>query len=161
MTVAVGLAILMAATRFHDVQFVMPFIVVPLVVAALAWGFSTWAKILAAVTGLVLLALNGPYLLPTLAHPDIFFEFMTATAYLAGAAMAVGGGVAASLRRRDLRLEATLGERRIGRATLAALLLLAVVSAVASLASRATVDASSSRRDRGHTAGLRLRRDQL
>lgn len=142
LTVAASLLILMAATGFHDIGFVLPFIVVPLVVAVLAWRFGTWAKILAALIGLVLFALNGPYLLPTLAHPDIFFEFMTAAAYLTGAAMAVGGGVAASVKRRDVRGEASPGERWIRRVTLAALFLLAIVSAVASLASRTTANAS-------------------
>lgn len=140
LTVVVGLLVLMAATGFHDAGFVLPFIVVPLLVAALAWRFGTWAKILAAVTGLVLFALNAPFLLPTLASPDIFFEFMTAALYLTGAAMAVAGGVAASLKRRDLRREATMGERRIRRVALAALVLLGIVSAVASLASRTTVN---------------------
>ncbi len=141
LTVAVSLFILMAATRFAVLD-LLPFIAIPPVVAALAWRFGTWAKILAAVTGVVLFALNAPFLLPTLTHPEIFFEFMTAVAYLSGAAMAAAGGIAATWKRHDLRREATRGERRVRTVALGALILLGIVSAVASLASRTTVDAS-------------------
>ncbi|MDP8931820.1 MAG: cupredoxin domain-containing protein, partial [Actinomycetota bacterium] len=141
LTVAVGLLVLLAASGYTGLP-LLPFIVVPLVVAALAWRFGTWAKILAAVIGLVLLVLGVQlgFLLPAFAHPDVFFEFMPAIAYLTGAAMAAAGGVTASWKRRDLRPDAARGERWVLTVTLAALILLGIVSAVASLASRTTVD---------------------
>ncbi|MFN2557529.1 MAG: cupredoxin domain-containing protein [Nitriliruptorales bacterium] len=142
LTMATGLLVVLIGSRFEAVGFVAPFMAVVLLVTALAWRFGTWAKILAATVGLALLAMNAPFLVPSLGYPSVFFEFVPAVMFIVGSLTAAAGGVAAVAKRRDRRAEASVGERRFTRAILGVLAVLAVISGVLALTVRTTVSAA-------------------
>lgn len=129
-----------ASTGFDPEEFVFigPFMVIPAIVAGLAWRFGTWSKVLAAVIGLAMFVMNAPFLLPAMARPQVFFDFTPGSAYIIGSLLAFGGGVAAVAKRKDVRTGATPLERRIEVSTVALVVVLALVSGVLALTSRST-----------------------
>lgn len=142
LTMATGLLIVLIGSRFAAIGFVAPFVAVVLLAAALAWRFGTWAKVLAAIIGLALLVMNAPFIIPSLAYPSVFFEFVPAVMVIVGSLTVAIGGVAAVIKRKDQRTAASAGERRITRGTVAVLAVVAVVSGVLALTSRTTVAAA-------------------
>lgn len=142
LTMAVGLLVVLVGSRFAAIGFIGPFLAVVLLAAALAWRFGTWAKIVAAIVGLALLAMNAPFIIPSLRYPSAFFDFVPAVMFLAGSLTAAAGGVAAAVKRNDQRTVASVGERRIARAMAVILAVLAVTSGVLALVTRTTVAAA-------------------
>lgn len=142
--VTVSLSIVWAAVGFDPeaLVFIGPFIVLPAVIAGLAWRFGTWSKVLAAVMGLALLGLNSPFIVPVLGRPHVFFDFVPTVGAVVGALLALIGGTAAVIKRRDLRTEASTGERRVQLSSLAVIALLAVVSGLLGATSRTTATAA-------------------
>lgn len=132
-----------ASTGFDPeaIVFIGPFMVVPAIVALLAWRFGTWSKVLAAVVGLLMFVMNAPFLVPAMGRPQVFFDFAPGAAYLIGSVLAFGGGVAAVVKRKDLRTGATSTERRIEVAVIAMIAALAVASGILALTSRTTATA--------------------
>lgn len=108
-----------------------PPIVLSLLGAGLAWRFGIWAKVLGVIFGLALLGLFGPFLIGGLTTINSVLDFVPALLAIVGALIAVFAGIAAIVRRADLRVAATATERRIQTVGMAVLLVLAVVSGVA------------------------------
>lgn len=142
LTMAAGLLIVLIGSRFAAIGFVAPFVAVLLLAAALAWRFGAWTKVVAAVIGLALLAMNAPFIIPSLGYPSVFFEFVPAVMFIMGSVTVTVGGVAAVIKRRDQRTSASAGERRITRAMVAILAGLGIVSGVLALVTRTTVAAA-------------------
>lgn len=144
LAVVVALVGFWASTGFSpdELAFIAPFMIAPAIVALLAWRFGTWAKVLTAVIGLALLVMNAPFLLPAMARPQVFVDFTAGATYLLGAAIALAGGVAAVVKRADLRTVAAPTERRIEIGATALIVLLAVVSGVLALTTRTTATAA-------------------
>lgn len=153
LTMAVGLLIVLIGSRFSAIGFIGPFMLVVLVAAALAWRFGTWAKVVAAVIALALLAMNAPFIIPSLRYPSAFFDFIPAVMFLVGTLTAAAGGVAAVVKRKDQRGAASAGERRIARAMVVVLAVLAAVSGALALTTRTTVAGA----DRAGSTAVNLR----
>ncbi|MDP8961691.1 MAG: hypothetical protein M3N32_08780 [Actinomycetota bacterium] len=139
LTMAVGLLIVLIASRFAAIGFIGPFMAVVLLAAALAWRFGAWAKVVAAIIALALLAMNAPFIIPSLVYPSAFFDFIPGVMFLAGSLTAAAGGVAAVVKRKDQRTAASAGERRFTRVMVVILAVLAGTSAVLALTTRTTV----------------------
>ncbi len=139
LTVAVGLLIVLVGSGFSAIGFIGPFLLVVLLAAALAWRFGTWAKVVAAIIGLALLAMNAPFIIPSLRYPSAFFDFIPSLMFLVGTPTAAAGGVAAAVKRKDQRPSASAGERRIAGAIVVILAVLTVISGVLALTTRTTV----------------------
>src|SRR5262249_15028331 len=75
--------------------FVAVVLVIGLVVAALTYRFGTWASIVAAVFGALLLLLLAPFAPSALGHPQSFFDFSATLLMVVGLLMAVVAAVAA------------------------------------------------------------------
>lgn len=144
LTAVVAIVGFWASTGFNpeELVFIGPFMVIPAIVAALAWRFGTWSKVVAAVIGLLMFVMNAPFLLPAMGRPQVFFDFTPGSAYLIGSLLAFSGGVAAVVKRKDVRTEATGRERRIELATLAIIAVLATVSGFLALTSKTTATAA-------------------
>lgn len=142
LTMATGLLIVLIGSRFAAIGFVAPFVGILLLTALLSWRFGTWAKVVATILGLALLAMNAPHIIPSLGYPSVFFEFVPAVTFIAGSLIAIAGGIAATVKRNDQRATASSGERRIAAVTLAVLLVLAVASGLLALTTRTTVAAA-------------------
>lgn len=150
-TAILGLAVVVvalfgfwASTGFNpeEFAFIAPFMIIPAVVAVLAWRFGTWSKVLTAVIGLALFVMNAPFLIPAMSRPQVFIDFTAGGAYLIGALVALAGAAAAVVKRGDLRTEATVAERRIRLATIALIVIMGLVSGVLALTGRTSATAS-------------------
>lgn len=110
--------------------------------AFLVWRFGTWAKALAIAIAL-LAGFGGFWLAFGLAYPASFGDFIPAVLFITGMLLAVGGSVAAIVKRNDLRVEATPREQRIVTGAVAVVALAAIASAGLWMVSRAAVDATA------------------
>lgn len=145
--VAAGPAVMLTAGLIagmplgEDGLFFGTLIVVPLVAAALAWRFGTWAK----VVGILASAVAGFALFWTvfgLGHPGSFADFVPGVLVPLGVVLAVGGGIAAIVAGRRGRLAGTGStERRIAAVAMAIVALAVVGSAITMTLSRSTVAA--------------------
>lgn len=115
--------------------------VVALVGAAVVWKFRTAGKAVGIVLALV--PLVGMFWVAfSLAAPGAFAEFTGAAMFLVGGLSALGFSIAGLVRRRELVQEASHGEVRAMRIMVALVALAAVSSAVVTLTSRTSVEAS-------------------
>ena len=125
--------------------FIALFLVIGLVVAALTYRFGTWASIVAAVFGGLLLILLAPFAPTALGHPQSFFDFSATLLMVVGLLMALAGAVAAIVQRRAARPRS--GANGFDRAMLLAVFglvgLLLLFSAAMSVAGRTTVAAEA------------------
>jgi plastocyanin len=142
---ACGLAasVALGAEGLGALPFLAPFIAIPLVGAGLAWRFGVWAKVVGVVLGGLLLFQVAPAVGEVITHPNSFFDFVPILTFTLGALLAVGGGVAAIVRRADQRLVATALERAIRWGVIAAIGLMIVGSGVATVAGKTAVDAGA------------------
>src|SRR5690349_11340894 len=72
--VALAGALLMGDTG--SASFILPFVVLPALIAGLVWRFGAWALVLAAILALLPLALIGPTVPFALSHPESFGDFV-------------------------------------------------------------------------------------
>lgn len=142
LTIVVGFLFPIITSKFEAIVFLGPFMAIALLMAALAWRFGTWAKILATVVAILMLLANAPFMAEAVAHPSVFFDFVPSMLIIAGAVIAAAGGVAAVVRRADPRTQASDGERTIRRASIALVILVAAISAALSIAGRTTLSAA-------------------
>lgn len=136
---AAGPAMVIAADP-EATPFVLPFLLAPLVGAALAWLFRTWSKVLAVALGAGLLAstLGGPAG-EGLAYPGSFFDFVPGVMFAVGGTTAIVGGVLALLGRRQPRPWIAGRERAGALVALAFLGVVAVFSAIVTAAGGSTL----------------------
>ncbi|CAN5794505.1 hypothetical protein BH23ACT10_BH23ACT10_40620 [soil metagenome] len=83
--------------------FVLPFLLLALVGAALAWFFGTWSKVLAIVLGILLTVAVVTDPAAGLGHFNSFFDFFPSVMIFVGGLTAVVGGVLAVAARRQPR----------------------------------------------------------
>lgn len=140
---ALAATVVLGAEGLGAIAFMGPFIAIPLVGAGLVWRFGTWAKVVGIVLGGFLLSQVVPALPEAIGHPNSFFDFVPLVMFTTGALLAVGGGIAAVVKRSDLRAEATPLERNIRWALIAIIGLLVVGSGAATMLGRTTVDAAA------------------
>lgn len=120
--------------------FVLPFLLLPLIGAGLAWFFRTWSKVLAVVLGLVLVAstLGGPAG-AGLAYPGSFFDFVPGVLFAVGGLTAIAGGVLAIAGRRQPR-PWVAGREKAGALTVLGIVgIVAVFSAIVTAAGGTTL----------------------
>jgi plastocyanin len=127
----------------EDVPFFGIIATVALVGAFLVARFGTWAKIV----GIIIALLVGLALFWTafgLFSPTSFFDFVPGVLVLPGVLIAIVSCIAAMVARRrgHLTTAADGGERRALRIVLAVVVILAVLSGIATAATRSTVDES-------------------
>lgn len=117
---------------------------VPLLGAALVWRFGTWAKVVGMLAGALVL-LGMFWTVFGLAHPAAFADFVPGVMVPLGAAVTVGGGVAAirAARSGTLTASSTATERRVSALVLGIVALALVASAVASVLGRTTAEAGA------------------
>lgn len=139
LTAAVGPVIIIAADPAAT-PFVLPFLILPLVAAALAWAFGAWSKILGGLVGLALLAstVAGPAGWG-LRHPTSFFDFLPAVLFAVGGLVAVVGAVLALTGRGSARPWVEGRERGLALTALGAIGVAAAVSAVVTLTGGTTL----------------------
>ena len=88
--------------ELDDIVFVVIFAVPAVVVAGLAFRFGKCLALVAGVWALLNLLLNGPFILPSLAHVNSFFDFGLGVPIVVALVVAtVAGGVAFVQHRRD------------------------------------------------------------
>lgn len=128
----------------EDVGFFAVTSLVPLVGAFLAWRFTGWGKIAGAVV-CVLAAMALFWTAFGLAAPNSFFDFVPGLLVVPFAIVGLVSGIAAfrAHRRGDYVPVAGGGERRGQRLAIGIVAVLAIVSAVATITSRETVDDTS------------------
>jgi plastocyanin len=116
-----------------------------LILTGLVWRFGAWALALTAVLMLLNLAMSGPFMIEGFRFPDSFFDFAIALFSVSGNLLALGGAVVALVARRRgaVRGVPTPGERTAAGALVAALVALAAVSGVLTLANRESVSAEA------------------
>jgi hypothetical protein len=130
---------LVLTTVPDEAGFIVPPTVVIVVVTVLAWRFdATWVRVLGAVAP-VAFGLMMFWVAFGLAHPGSFFDFVPAVTFLLGTLLALGGNIAAIVRRRDLSARSTI-ERRIQGLTVAFVAAAVVVSGTLAIMGRETVD---------------------
>lgn len=134
LAVAAAGPVLVIAADPAATPFVLPFLLLPLVGAVLAWFFGTWSKVVAVVLGIVLVGstLGGPAG-EGLAYPGSFFDFLPGVMFAVGGLTAVAGGVLALVGRRQPRPWIA------GRERMAALVAAGVVGGFAVLSAVLTV----------------------
>lgn len=141
--VAAALLLFLIAALFWGLEgglFFLPIFVVIGVTAFLVWRFGTWAKIVGAIIAL----LAGFMLFWTafgLFSPSSFFDFVPGALVLPGALIALTSCIASIVakRRGHYTTGAERGERRAIRVATAIAGVLALVSALVTIASRSTV----------------------
>ncbi len=84
----------------EDIVFVVIFAVPAVVVAGLAFRFGKWLALVAGVWALLNLVLNGPFILPSLAHVNSFFDFGLALAVIVALIIATVAGAVAFVQHR-------------------------------------------------------------
>lgn len=125
-----------------ETMFLVVGAVVPLILAAVVWRFGTVAKVVAAVVAF--LALGAMFWVAfSLGVPNAFVEFSGAVMWVLGGFTALGCSIAAVVRRREVRADATPGEVRGMRIILAVVALAMVTSGVLNVTTRPTVDAAA------------------
>ena len=144
------IGILIAAPLSGDYRFfttVFPAILLAVVVllAGLVWRFGARALVLTAVLMLLSLAGNLPIMLEGLRFPASFFDFVPSLLALTGNLIALGGAVVALVarRRRATRSTPTRVERTAAGVFIAALVALAALSGVLTVANRESVSAEA------------------
>ncbi len=138
-----GAALLWGLDVSEEIAFFVPPIVVPWLGAFLVWRFGTWAKIVAIVIALAGLALLF-WTAFGLAHPASFFDFVPGLLVIPGALIAIVASIAGIVAKRRGHMVAAPegGERRAMSVVIAVVGALAVVSAVLTISSRSSVDAT-------------------
>lgn len=135
-------ALLVGDGEFITVGLVM--LAIPLVLAALAARFGSWALVLATVGGALGVLGNAPSLLHGLGSPDSFFDFVPSLFALAGGLVAAVGGVVTLARRRRARgRTGTASGPRAALGLTAVLGALALLSGVLTVAGRESVSAAT------------------
>lgn len=144
LVVAAAGPVLIVAADPAAAPFVLPFLLLALVGAALAWFFGTWSKVLAVVLGLLLTVAVVTDPAAGLGHPNSFFDFFPSALIFVGGVTAVVGGVLALAARRQPRPWIA------GRERMAALVVAGIVGVLAVLSAIVTV-----------TGGTALSADEL
>ncbi len=144
------IVILIAAPLSGDYGFfttAFPAILLAVVVllAGLVWRFGTGALVLTAVLMLLYLAASLPFMIEGLRFPASFFDFVPSLLALTGNLIALGGAVVALVarRRRATRSTPTGVEQTAAGVFIAALVTLAALSGVLTLANRDSVAAEA------------------
>lgn len=116
---------------------------VPLIAAFLVWRFGLWAKVVGAVVAF-LAAGSLFWTAFGLATPQSFFDFVPGLLVIPGGIIAIVSCISAAVasRRGNVTTAAIGGERRALSVVLGAVVILAALSAVMTLAGRSTVDAA-------------------
>lgn len=135
-------AAMAAGLPIGDGAFLLPFIVLPAVGAALAWRFGTWARVLGIVLALAVAAMTFFFAFGLLV-PASFVEFTGAMAYVLGFGLTLYGGIASIVRRNELHAEPARSEVLLDRVALGLVVLALVVSLPLWLLSRETVAAGA------------------
>jgi heme/copper-type cytochrome/quinol oxidase subunit 2 len=141
--VALAASLLMGDTG--SVLFILPFVILPALIAGLVWRFGTWALVLAAVIALLSLALIGPTVSFAVSHPESFGDFVIGLVLPVGMLIALVGALVALVQR--ARGRARSAPNRVERTVLTAVLVLlgaaVVFSAVQTVAGRTSVPAEA------------------
>ena len=133
----------LASSDTSNLAFLIINIAIALIVAGLIWRFGSWALVLGAIAGLLGTGLSyGPYLITSTGSINSVFDFGVAVVTTVASIMALVGSIVAfvQLRRGTGRVEATAVERNALRGVAAVVAVLVVVSAVATLTARDTVE---------------------
>jgi plastocyanin len=128
-----------ALTAPQDLGMVGGVLALLVVVAALAWRFGTWAKVLA----IVICALSGVamfWVVFGLSHPGSPADFMPGLLVPTGIVLGIVGNALAIKHRRQPATTATTTERRIMVGVTAVMLVAAAGSLTTFLTSRTTID---------------------
>ena len=142
MMVVLGI-VQLASSDTSNLAFLIINIAIALIVAGLIWRFGSWALVLGAIAGLLGTGLSyGPYLITSTGSINSVFDFGVAVVTTVASIMALVGSIVAfvQLRRGTGRVEATAVERNALRGVAAVVAVLVVVSAVATLTARDTVE---------------------
>ena len=125
--------------------FIVVIALIALLVAGALLRFGAWAQVLAALLSFLLLALVVPFSTFDLLHPESAGDFIPILFLVAGAVFGFVGSMVGLVQRRrhTLRTTATRVESLALKATLGAIVVLAVFSLVLTAASRTTVSAAS------------------
>ncbi len=120
------------------------FLAIPITAAAvgagLAWRFGTWAKAVGLLLGLGAGTMVF-WLMFGLAEPSSFIDFTAGVAWVVGVLLTLFGGVAALVKHKDLRVEATRAEHIVDRTALGVVALALLVSLGLWLTARESVSA--------------------
>lgn len=147
MAAAPGLILVMGLAAGMDMfeedgMFFLAMFAVPLLIGLLVWRFGTWAKAVGIVGAL--LAAGGMFWLAFgLMSPTAFGDFVPAVMFVSGFLMALGGNIAAIVRRGSVEDHAVRGERRVMTAAFTAVALAIVVSGIGNLATKTSVSAAA------------------
>lgn len=129
-----------AATGSDQLVAALAILGVVAVIAALAWRYGTWAKVIAIVCSVLIGVAFMPLLIVGVAYPASPTDFLPGLFLPLGVVLGIGGSAAAIRHRRELIVHAKPTERRIMQGVLILLLAAVAVSTVSALVSRSTVD---------------------
>ncbi len=135
--------VIMINGELADATFAFIFLVPTAIIVGLMLRFGTWAAIVGAVWALLNLVANGPFLLPSLAHVNSFFDFGLGLAIVVGLAVATVTGIIAVVqsRRGTARTTTTGGERGVFIAIAVVVVGLMALSGILQNTSATTVSA--------------------
>lgn len=144
MVLAVVATVLSGEIGFMTVFFAIS-LALTAVLVGLIWRFGAWALALTAALMLLNLAMSGQYMVEAFRFPGSFFDFAVALFSVSGSLLALGGAIVALVarRRHAMRSAPTRTERVAAGGLVAALVVLAVLSVVLTLASRNSVSAEA------------------
>ena len=130
---------LIGGIPISDAGFLVPFILAPVIGAALAWRFTTWGHVVGMLLGLAAGGMTF-FLAFGLLNPGAFVEFTAGSAWIAGMVLLLYGGITSIVKRADVRTEASSAETAMGRTALGLVLVALLVSVPTWFLTRDTVD---------------------
>jgi plastocyanin len=141
--VALAASLLMGDTR--TAPFVLPFLILPALIAALVWRFGAWALVLTAVIALPPLALIGPRAPLAIAHPESFVDLIIGVVFPVSMLIALVSAIVALVQRGRGRARPapSHAERAVLTAILVALGALVLFSAVQTVVGRSSLTAEA------------------
>jgi plastocyanin len=141
----IGAGVNLLAAEASSLAFTLPLLLAGCLMAGALWRFGAWAKVVAALLALAMLAFVLPFAPFGLAHPESAADFVPLVLLIAGAALGLVGSIAALIaRRRGGQQGAASPVALLGLMMLLAVLTIAIVTSLALTAtSRTTLVAES------------------